>query len=489
MAISSPGVGSGLDVSSIVSQLVALERRPITQLQSQQSSLQTKLSAYSRVKSDLAALQDAADKLLSTSTWSSRGVTSSNTQKLTATVSSAAVASNFSVQVGALAQVQVARTSGFASGSTMGTDGRLEISTGSWSGSTFAGTSPVTIDVSATDTLTDVAARINSLATDVKAVVVNSAGQQHLLIKSASTGVSEGFQINSFEKVTDAFGAETYEPVTDAGTNLGKLMFNHDGNGFVGMTRSQVAQDAQVSIDGIVVTSSSNTVKDAVSGVTLNLLETTTSAPLPDPLTNGIEVTVTNDLEATKTALEAFRTAYNKLNATLTDLTKIDPTGNNDGALQGDSTASGLQNMLKRMLGDSGPASSTYKRLSDVGLELQRDGSLTTNTSKLNTALENVSALKELISASGATSLDNGIGRRIRDFTRAAVGVNGVVAGRNTALQSAISRKSKDIEKVEDRVSQVEKRLLAQYSRLDANLGSINSLGTFVSQQIAQWNR
>jgi flagellar hook-associated protein 2 len=206
-------------------------------------------------------------------------------------------------------------------------------------------------------------------------------------------------------------------------------------------------------------------------------------------LTNGIEVTVTNDLEATKTALEAFRTAYNKLNATLTDLTKIDPTGNNDGALQGDSTASGLQNMLKRMLGDSGPASSTYKRLSDVGLELQRDGSLTTNTSKLNTALENVSALKELISASGATSLDNGIGRRIRDFTRAAVGVNGVVAGRNTALQSAISRKSKDIEKVEDRVSQVEKRLLAQYSRLDANLGSINSLGTFVSQQIAQWNR
>lgn len=489
MAISSPGIGSGLDVNSIVSQLVALERKPITQLQTQQSSLQTKLSAYSRVKSELAALQDAADDLLDATTWSSRTVSTSNAQKLTASVGSSALTGKFSVQVGALAKGQITNSGGFADGAAVGTAGKLEINTGTWAGAAFSGTSSVTIDVSATDKLSDVAKKINDSGAGVTAMVVTSGGQQHLLIKGSSTGVAQGFQINAFEAVTDEFGAVTYPPVTDASTSLGKLMFNHNGTDFVGMNRSQSAQDASISIDGVVLTSPTNTVKDAVAGVTLNLLETTTSGVLPDPSTQGIEVAVGVDQNVGKTALEAFRTAYNKLNATLSDLTKADPTGSNDGALQGDSTAVSLQNMLRRMVGDVGPASASIKRLSDIGLQVQRDGSLATNSTKLNEALENVGALRDFLSASGATSQDNGIARRIRDFARAAVGTSGSVSGRSTALKAAIDRKSSDIERAETRISQVQQRLLAQYSRLDANLGTINGLGSFVSQQIAQWNK
>lgn len=496
MAISSPGIGSGLDINSIVSQLVALERKPIQQLQTQTTSLQTKVSAYGRVKSELAALQDAAAKVLNASTWTTRSFTSSNTSALTGSATDAALAGSFSVQVGKLAQPQVVASGAIAAGSAIGVAGTLQIQSGTWTGTSFdGGSNTVTsIPVSDTDTLTTIASKINAAGAGVSAIVVTSGGNQQLLLRGQNTGTAQGFEITALD--------DQGSPVTDANSGLGRLAYAElesvtdpdTGNpvlvGVGGPTdrRTQVSQDAEFSLDGVKLTSGSNTVTGVVPGLTLNLLTTTTSNPVPDPTSTSISVGVNVDKTVTKDAIEAFRVAFNRIAATLAELTRADGSGNN-GALQGDQSAVGLQNMLRNLVGSAGPTGTGYSRLSDMGLQLQRNGSLTVNSSKLEVALNNPSNLRTFLAGISDGSSGDGIVRRIRDFAMGANGVQGTVTGRSQALQAAIKRKNTEIDRVTERVARSEERLLAQYSRLDASLGSLNSLSSYVSQQLAQWNK
>jgi flagellar hook-associated protein 2 len=145
--------------------------------------------------------------------------------------------------------------------------------------------------------------------------------------------------------------------------------------------------------------------------------------------------------------------------------------------------------MLRDLATATGPSGSTIGRLSDLGLEMQRDGTLTSNTTKLDAALQNPSNVQAFLSFSSGTSSTNGIARRLRDFVRGANSVDGNVTGRNTALQAAITRNSKEIDSMTARVARTEASLYKQYARLDASLGTLTSLGTFVTQQIAQWNK
>lgn len=478
MSISSPGIGSGLDVKSIVTQLVALEKKPITQLQNKGSTLQTKLSAYSQIKSSLATLDDSATDLMEATTWNARTFSSNNATAITGSATSSALTSSFSVQVNALAQVQSMRSEPVTSGAGLGSDGRIDIQVGQWSGATFNGGTNATLSVSivSTDTLSDIAGKINGAGAGISAVVVSSAGQDQLLIRGNTTGIASGFQIRAY----DATSAE----VTDGTTGVGKLAYAYNPGGtspgFYGMTQTQAAQNSAITIDGIAVSSATNAVSDAVPGVTLNLSATTTSAA---------QVTVGQDKEVIKTKLEAFRTAYNGIRTKLTEYLKYDPGSKTSGPLQGDSTAVGLQSMLRDLAAASGPAGSTIARLSDLGLEMQRDGTLASSTSKLDAALQNPSNVQTFLSYSSLTSSAAGIARRLRDFARGANSVDGNVTGRNTALQTAISRNTKEIDNMTARVARTEASLYKQYSRLDANLGTLTSLGTFVTQQIAQWNK
>ncbi|MDD2810526.1 flagellar filament capping protein FliD [Rhodoferax sp.] len=478
MAISSPGVGSGLDVKSIVTQLVNLEKQPIVQLQNKGSTLQTKLSAYASIKSSLATLDDASTAMMDTTTWNARTFSSSNSTAITGSATSTALASSFSVQVNALAQVQSLKSGAVTSGAALGSGGRLDIQVGQWSDTTFNGgsNSVLSVSVASTDTLTDIAGKINNAGAGVSAVVVTSGGQDRLLIRGNSTGDASGFQI------------KTYDPssveITDGTTGVGQLAYAYNAASavpaFYGMTQTQAAQNSSVSIDGIAVSSATNTVSDAVPGVTLNLQTTTTTAA---------QITVGLDKELIKTKIEAFRTAYNSIRSQLADDLKYDPGSKKGGPLQGDSTAIGLQNMLRDLAASTGPSGSTLGRLSDLGLEMQRDGTLSTNSTKLDAALQNPSNMQTFFTYSSGTASMDGIARRLRDFARGANAIDGNVTGRNTALQAAITRNTKDIDNMNARVLRTEARLYAQYSRLDANIGSINSLGNFVTQQIAQWNK
>lgn len=474
--ISSAGIGSGLDVSSIVTQLMNVERQPLTLLQTKASGLQTKVSAYGSIKSALSGLQDASAALQDSNLWKGRTFSSNNTSVATGSASSSALATSFSLEVVDMAQVQSIRSAAQPTGSTFGSDGRLDIQGGQWIGTDFTvgSGSAVSIDIVSTDTLTDIATKINGASAGVTAVVVKNGANDQLLIRGNTTGDASGFQIKGF----DGGGTE----ITDGVTGVGTLAYDYDINAssFFGMTQTQAAQNSNILIDGIAVSSATNTVSDAVPGVTLNLLSKTTSAA---------QITVGVDKETVKTKIDAFQAAYNKVNSTLADLTKYDAASKRAGTLQGDSTAVSLQNILKSMIGSNGPSGTSLSRLSDMGLELQRDGSLGANSKKLSAALENLTNLNTFFTASNGSTASDGIAKRMNDFIRTANGVDGNISGRSSALQSAVTRNSKDQEVVNMRLTKKQAQLYAQFNALDAKMGTLSSLNSFINQQVAQWNK
>ncbi|OZA85576.1 MAG: hypothetical protein B7X56_05610 [Burkholderiales bacterium 34-67-9] len=482
MALSSPGIGSGLDVNAIVNQLVAIERRPIQQLQAQATGLQTRISAYARVRADLAGLQDAASRLLDPGLWGTRSFNTSNNNAVSGSATATSLTGSFAVQVARLAQTQGTVTATRAVDSPIAEAGTLEFRTGTWSGNSFAGGAPVAVAVQAGDTLSTLASRINSTANaGVSAIVVRSGGQEQLLLRGSNTGAAAGFEVRAL----DAGGAA----VTDGTSALGSFNHFHSGTAMIGMSRTQDALDAQFSIDGIALNSPTNTVRDPVPGVTLNL-QATTTASLPGSAATAVQVSVQANNTVVREAIENFRTAFNRISATLAELTRVDPGGRNNGALQGDATAIGLQNMLRQMVGSpGGPTGAALGRLSDMGLQLQRDGSLSSNATRLDAALQNPAALRSLLTDTAGADNAGGVARRLRDFAMAANGIQGAVSGRNSALQASAERKQDRIEQMEERLVRTRANLLAQYSRLDNSLGAINGLGSFVSQQLAQWNR
>jgi len=480
MAISSPGIGSRLDVNAIVRQLMAIERRPIQQLETQAGSLRTQLSAFARVRSELSGLQDASARLLDSSLWGNRSFSSSNTAALSGSASSSALASSFSVQIARLAQPQGAASAGRTVDAAIGAAGTLEFRVGTWSGNGFAGGTPVSVAVQADDTLSTLAARINAGNAGVSALVLRSGGQEQLMLRGSNTGAVAGFEVRAL----DGGGA----PVTDSTSALGGLNHFHNGTALVGMGRTQEALDAQFSVDGVALSSPTNTVANVVPGLTLNLQQSTTAA-LPGSPATAVQVSVQQNNTVVREAIEAFRLAFNRINATLSELTRADPTGNADGPLQGDGTARRLQTALRQLVMSDGPSGSPLGRLSDMGLQVQRDGSLGVNATRLDAAMANQEGMRRLLSHTGSAGADVGIARRMRDFAFAANGSEGAVSSRNSAIQANIERKNDRIERLEDRLVRTQASLLAQYTRLDTNLGAINGLGSFVTQQLAQWNR
>jgi flagellar hook-associated protein 2 len=467
--ISSPGIASGLDIQSIVSQLVALEKAPLTQLKSQATSLQTKLSTMGTIKSQVSALGDAAAKLSKNTGWDAVKATSSNPLAIGVTVKAGAPATSITMEVQNLAKAQSTASAAVTTGSAMGT-GSMTIELGQWSGSSFTAGSgtPVTIDIaSGEDSLADIAAKINESDAGVSATVLRDASGERLLVRSKETGEENAFRIT----VADDDGQDT-----DA-AGLSRLAFSV-GNAN-GMSRSQSAENAQATINNVPITSASNTLSDTLPGMTLQLSQETT-AP--------VEIDVSNDTEAIRNNVKAFVDAYNTLNTTLANAVRYDETTKTAGPLQGDSTTVGLQNALRSMM-RSASASTPYSRLSDVGIELKTGGKLEIDATKMDTALDNLDDLKALFTTTNSDPTAAGFGWKIKNFAEGLIDADGTVSNKTDALQASIKRNTLDQERVNDKAARAEKRLLAQYNAMDAAVGSLNGLSAFVSQQIALWNK
>ncbi len=329
------------------------------------------------------------------------------------------------------------------------------------------------ISIAATDTLADVASKINGANAGVSAVVVKGTNGDQLLVRGTKTGQENGFSMSVLDD-----GTPPAPPA--AGSALNKLVYDQASVSAAQagiMSRTVKASDATFTINGIEATSATNTVADVVPGVTLNLLKTTTTP---------VEVTVSADKKAVRDKVEAFQQAYNKINTLLADLTRYDQSSKTAQPLQGDSTATGLQNALRGLLGRP-DATGTY--FTNVGLELQRDGSLSINAGKLDAALNDLPKLEQTLTASTGNAATDGLVTRMRDFVFGANGVEGNITGRSKALEAAKKRNQSEQETMSLRLEQRQKNMLKQYQALDAKLGSMSSLNSFMTSQISQWNK
>lgn len=466
--ISTPGIGSGLDVQSIVSQLVALERAPIKQLQTQASTLQTRLSLYGTIQSQVSALGDAAKRLATSDAWDVVTATSSNAIAVNATASSGASPGSYSFEVQQLARAQSAVSSSMTADDSVGA-GAMTIELGSWASGSFApsGGTPVSLVIApGEDSLSAIATKINDSDAGVTATVMRDASGERLLLQSKSTGESSGFRVT----VIDDDGNDTNA------AGLSRLAYDTAATG--GMSLAQSARNSLASINGVTVTAETNKLTDTLPGLTIQLSQLTTQP---------VNIEIANDQASIRKDVDAFVAAYNAINTTLSNALKYDEATKKGGTLQGDSTAVGLQNALRGMM-RSVTASTPFSRLVDVGIELKSGGVLQVDSSKLDAAMGNPAGLKDLFTVSTGNTLTEGFGKKLQTFSQGLLDAGGTLSNRSEALQAAIRRNSLDQERLEDRASRTETRLLAQYTALDTKLAGLSTLSSYVSQQVALWN-
>ena len=463
--ISSPGIGSGMDIAGIVNKLSDLERQPLAYLKKQVGTLESRLSVYGQVKSQMASLQDAAAKLSRNDAWSQFKVTSSNSAAVSATAGSGAMPVKLELEVLKLAKGQVSSFAPVAKDQTL-SEGTLEIQQGSWASGVFSpnGGETTVISIEAGQkTVSTIVAKINSSGSSVQAYVVQDASGERLVLRSLNTGKDQGFNV-SFNP-SDAAPDPGVEP--QAATLR-----------FMSPFGEQLAQDAQFKVDGIELSSASNTITQALPGLSLSLQQVG-STP--------VRISVENDQESVKKNIQALIDSFSALNSTLVNAVKYNTDKKSSAPLQGDSTAVGVQSALRSIFRSEMPGF-TFQRLSDIGISIQRDGSLGIDSKKIESALANPGAVKKFFT--GSTGLESlGFAKKLEIFIKNALDAEGRVAVRADALQSAIKRNLQDQERINDRADRAQARLFKVYNSMDSKVGSLNALNSYVSQQLASMSK
>jgi flagellar hook-associated protein 2 len=474
--LSSAGIGSGLDVNSIITQLMAIERQPLTKLESDEKKLTTKVSEFGKLQGMVSSVRDKAGSLSSLTLWAQTAGTSGDASAVAVTTANGAATGKYAVEVRQLAAQQTVSSRVYAASDTPGqfAAGTLTIELGTWTGTPTSGFTPkvgataVTVTLEATDdTLAKVRDKINAADAGVTATIINDASGARLAIRSKASGLESGFRITAAETVDDGV----------ATTGLSALAYN--ALGASQLTLNQSAANALATINGIAVESASNTLTNVSDGVTLKLNKVT-SAP--------VEISVDPDSAAAKTAIEDFVKSFNELASFIREQTKYNETLKQGGPMQGDSLVLGLQRQLRAVINEASTASATYGRLADIGISMKSDGTLEIKGGALDNALANTPELRKLLATDGTTSADTGFMRRFKELGDLLLGADGSFDTRNDTLQQTIERNQERQTQMEARLAATEKRLRAQYEALDRNMGQLSGLQSYMGQQLAALN-
>ncbi len=376
MTASLSGLVSGIDVQSLITNLSAAYQAPITILRNQQQSYQTTLSAWGTLQNSLSGLQSAMSSLQNLGNTNNRSVTLSNDNAASATVSANAPLGSYSLSNMVLAQSQSIYSGNFTSATNSVGTGTLQIRVGS------GAVQNVTIDAS-NDSLDGIASAINQANTGVNAAVVYDGTGYRLTLTGKGTGVNSAFSVST----------------SGATGSLSSLSYSSGASG--SMTLSQQAQNAGVSINGLPVTSATNTISGAIPGVTLNLLQASGSATLQVSSSNSGFVT----------GVQSFVSAFNKTMGTINQLTAYNAQTGSGGPLLGDASVQSLRTQLLDMISGQGigiSSGSAYNSLGSVGLGLTSSGTISLNTGTLTTALSaDFNTVAGLFGQAGSTSNAN----------------------------------------------------------------------------------
>lgn len=448
--ITSLGVGSGLDLSSIVSGLMAVEKQPLTALKSKQSTIESRISALGTVKSGLASLQTAASNLIPGTSQSLADKFSTFTAKsadetiATATAKSGVAATKYTLSNITLASAEQVRKTETALGIPTGTgSGTLSIKVGSGDN--------VDISVSNGASLTDIAKAINGSKAGVTASVINDGTAKHLVITAKDTGTANTISIT---------GSTGWE-----GFNLRPTSASTDTNSWIAQ---QSATSASVDVNGLTITSPTNTISDAVSGLTINLLKASAS---------GTSINVTQDnTTSISAALNAFVTAFNSTASSMKSLGAYNATTKVAGALQGDAVLRSAQTQVSRLV-TTKYGSGDLQTLSDLGISLQKDGSLKLDTTKLNKAIEkDFTGVSEMVAAVG-TGFKTGLNNLIDS------------SGSVTSATESANRMVKELqtrqEAMQDRLDKIQERYTKQFSSLDSMIAKFNQTSSSLTSMLS----
>ena len=401
MGISINGVSSGLDVDSIVSALVSAESGQKTQLSKQKTAIDDKISAFGKLKSSLSTFQTAIGGLSTLSKFNVQKATVSDTTVFTATANGKASVTDYAVKVNQLAKNHKISSSGTSSVDTAIGTGTLTIQLGTYapavvgppaSGNTFTNNPDktavnITID-SSNNTLSGIRDAINSANAGVTASIINDGSTNRLVVTSKETGEVNSIKITATDddgNNTDTSGLSqfAYDPTAAAGAGKN-------------MDQRQAAQNALLNVDGIDISKSSNSISDAIQGVTLNLLKTSADT---------VNMSISSDTDTIKSNIQKFVDAYNALNTTITDLTKYNEATKTGSILLGDSTTRSIANQIKSTVIKNVSAGGTLNTLSQIGVAFQRDGTLALDSTKLEKAIQsNPSDIASLFAVSAKST-------------------------------------------------------------------------------------
>ncbi len=453
MGISAAGMVSGLDVNGLVSSLMEVERQPLQNLQSKQAAFNSKVSAFGTLKSAVSTFQTAI-KALSGDALQALTATSSKTDVIgvSATKGGGAAAGSYAIEVSRLAQSDKLVSTGMVPGAKLDGAGTMDITIGG-----------KTTSLALTDgTLAGLSSAINKANAGVTATILNDGTQDRLVITGSQTGTANGVSIAASGSL--ARFDTTQPPVTEPPT-VPPVVPN--------MARTQTAQNAEMTIDGIAVSKPSNTVIDAIKGVTLNLAQTNVGSP--------VKIGLEKDAATVTKSITAFVEAYNTLATAVNKQTSYNAASKSGAVLNGDAGARSVLVSIRAELGKAVSDATGLKTLSDIGIAFQRDGTL---------KLEKPAKLETAIATNfeGVSSLFNsasGVGTRLAKVTEDMLGSTGLFKNRTDGLNASIKGLEKSGDRMELQLAQTEKRYRAQFTSLDSMMASMQSMNSYLTQQLA----
>lgn len=469
--------GSGLDIDSIVTKMVAAEKAPkLDQLNATQTKATAQLTAIGSLKGAISEFQTALTTLNSPTSFQARAVTLSKSDYLTATASTSASVGSYQVAVTQLAgSSKVALASVPATSTTTGSDGK----TSTTSPTTFGqgtlsikvgNTSLADIKVDATNnTLSGIRDAINKAGQSqgISASVVNDDSGSRLVLSSTKTG--DGNDISVAVSGDDGSGKQSL-------TKLAYTPSDKDSTDPAAAHSLTKAKSAQMTIDGLKVTSASNTVSNAVDGLSFTLKATT---PADSPMTVG----VSQDESGVKGNIQKFVDSYNKLMGVIKTQTSVTKVGDNSSpiaaALVGDATARGLTTTIRSELSTM-QGTGAVKALADLGITTQKDGTLAIDDTKLSKMVSsNFSDLP------GFFTGDQGLAARLKGKLDPYTMANGILEQRSTSLSSTLKSVDAQTATLNTRMTALSDRLYKQYNAMDQLYSSLSTTASSLSQQLA----
>ena len=447
------GLISGIDTTSIVDALVAQQTVPITRLQRQQSAFKTQMSALGEIISKLQSLKTAVQDLAKNGALASK-VTTTNSG-FAATAGTGAQAGSYSVRVDQLARPSKWMSSGFAASTDVVASGTLTLTQG---GTSYG---PITTDGM---TLADMAFAIRQSGAPVSATVLsgwdtaNNRAISYLSISSLKPGYTPG--------------AATPDSLD--------IAFSPSGSGTgtaVGFHETQAAQNALFSVDGVDYVRSSNTVTDALPGVTLALERGAVS-----PATQGTaeDLALENDQAATTTNLQKFADAYNAVMTLVQKSLAVNKDTDRATTLAGSSSVRSLQGLLHGVISHSVTGLAGVRTLADIGLKTNRDGSLTVDATTLTSAMSRDPSALDTIFSRATDGISALVGSMVDQQTSTG---SGVLALGQKGLSNRIDSLDKQILSMQLRVDAYKKGLLAQFTAMEDVLSSLKSTSNYLTSQ------